>query len=128
MRKNQGFTLIELLAALLVLSIVGGIVILNLQANAKSARQSACKVDWRTVKAAMTAYYNDANDETPNMVSLVSAGYLSDPNNRISTQGYLDRTSYRIYVDSTGHIGVGLGSVAPTSPYNNSISDCLNVK
>lgn len=127
-RKNGGFTLIELLAALIVLSIVSGIVILNLQANGRSARQSACKVDWRTIKAAMAAYYNDANTNAPDMVSLVNVGYLSDPNGRIIDLGYLDRNTYRIYIDGSGRIGIGKSTSAPNTPYNNNILDCNNVK
>ena len=124
-KKKNGFTLIELLAVLVVLAVLGGVIVVNMQSSAKSARQAACRFDWRTVRAAGSAYYNDTNADATSIGDLAKYGYLSDPGQAIQTKGYLDRTNYRIYF-SSGSIGVQVNFSTPVI-YADNVEDCKNV-
>lgn len=126
-RNNYGLTLIELVVALTILSVLSAIVALNLQSSAKSARIAACKVDWRTVSAALNSYYNDNDSTAGTMGDLVTGGYLADYNGSIAGTNSLSRSGYTILIAS-GRIGVKIASTTLSAPYSNSIGDCSNVR
>ncbi len=61
LKKSGGFTLLELLIVIVIIGILAVLIVPNLTAGPKRARDSQRKSDMRNVKTALETYFNDNN-------------------------------------------------------------------
>lgn len=61
LKKDGGFTLLELLIVIVIIGILAVLIVPNLTAGPKRARDAQRKSDLRNVKTALESYFNDNN-------------------------------------------------------------------
>jgi prepilin-type N-terminal cleavage/methylation domain-containing protein len=74
-----GFTLIELLVVIAILGVLAGVVVFAVSGISNNSKDSACKIDLRTLKTAVQADIADNPGATATTeAGLVTAGLLED--------------------------------------------------
>lgn len=78
MAGQGGFTLIELLVVIAILAVLAGVVVFAVGGITDTSKDSACKIDKRTLATAVQAYWaNDPNHAWPaDQAALVAGGFL----------------------------------------------------
>ena len=130
---DRGFTLVELLVVIVVLGVLAGIVLFGVARFRSDATLAACKADVATVSVAADAYHAQTGGYPPNIVLLVSGGYLKtypsgtytfDTAGRsvVRAPACADGTGSSTHQGATGGI-VGVGSTRCLGPAGNSSAD-----
>ncbi len=77
MRGQGGFTLIELLVVIAILGVLAGVVVFAVGGINDNSKDSACKIDKRTLQTAVQAFRANSGSYPANEAALVP-GFLED--------------------------------------------------
>lgn len=99
--SRRGFTLIELLVVILIIGMITGIVVINVDRGRKTARDAKRIADMNSVASALAAYYSD-NHRFP-----YGAGYGT-------TQTEAEQINQKIAYKNTLGAGTGDESLTPS--------------
>ena len=107
MRGQGGFTLIELLVVIAILAVLAGVVVFAVNGINNNSKQSACKLDLRTIKTAVQADIaaNPPGSATPPATTeaeLVSNGFLEDES---TNYDWTQAGGYTVASADCGNIG-----------------------
>jgi len=79
MAGQGGFTLIELLVVIAILGVLAAVVVFAVNGISNNSKQSACKIDLRTLKTAVQAdFAEDQVQDAADEAGLVTEGFLED--------------------------------------------------
>lgn len=76
---DDGFSLVELLVAIVVLSVLAGIVVFGVAQFRGDSRNEACRADRHIVSTAANAYALQRGRYPSSLTDLEREGYLRDP-------------------------------------------------
>ncbi len=76
---DDGYTLIEMLIAIVVMSVLVGIVVVGVAQFRGDSQREACKADAKIVKSAASAYELQRGSFPTSVSDLEAAGYVNAP-------------------------------------------------
>ncbi len=81
MRGQGGFTLIELLVVIAILGVLAGVVVFAIGGINDNSKESACKIEKRTLQTAFQAYRANSasNGQYPTGYNQLVPGFLESP-------------------------------------------------
>ena len=94
MKRNRGFTLIELLVVILIITILGTVVGVNLAGKPDEARRAAAVAQLQLFRQALKLYQMDNGaypTQRQGLQALVAPSTLDPQPKRFQPDGYLDR-------------------------------------
>lgn len=99
MRGQGGFTLIELLVVIAILAVLAAVVVFAVGGITNNSKESACKIERRTVQTAVGAYKAQEGDNPPDLQTLVDSKLLEDLPTLVTYNAGTGKVSY---VDALG--------------------------
>lgn len=98
MRGQGGFTLIELLVVIAILAVLAAVVVFAVGGITNNSKESACRIERRTVLTAVGAYKAQKGEDPPDLQTLVDSDLLED----LPTLVNYDGAGGVTYVDTLG--------------------------
>jgi general secretion pathway protein G len=74
---ERGFTLVELLVVIVILGVLAAVVVFAVGGITNTSKQSACKIEVRTVNAALQAYYANTSPSAYPVAASVAAMFTA---------------------------------------------------
>ncbi len=74
MNQNAGFTLLELILVMVIISVLAGMVVINVSGRGTEARETRAKADLATYQRAIEAYALENNDNYPKALNDLVTG------------------------------------------------------
>lgn len=99
MRGQGGFTLIELLVVIAILAVLAAVVVFAVGGITNNSKESACRIERRTVQTAVGAYKAQEGANPPDMQQLVDSELLEDLPTLVTYNNVSGKVSY---IDALG--------------------------